>query len=258
MKTKIIVLLGASMMVGTSLSAQSLASRIGDVRDGIVHFSFTARPDVCGDGRNSIRTGDDHYIRNGDSDSYCPCEHGPVRVSLTMNQGTASKLRVAVGSRWRDSSSRAVELGQIPVGEASSYLLSLARTSRNSAGADAIFAATLADSVTPWPDLIKIARSTDVRGDTRKQAVFWLGQAAGDVATRDLTDLAEDDAQDREVRESAVFALSQLDSDQGVPALIHIARSNRDPKLRRTALFWLGQSNDPRALDLFEELLAQN
>jgi hypothetical protein len=28
-----------------------------------------------------------------------------------------------------------------------------------------------------------------------------------------------------------------------------------DPELRRTALFWLGQSNDPRAIDLFEEIL---
>jgi hypothetical protein len=28
-----------------------------------------------------------------------------------------------------------------------------------------------------------------------------------------------------------------------------------DPELRKTALFWLGQSEDPRALGLFEEIL---
>jgi hypothetical protein len=28
--------------------------------------------------------------------------------------------------------------------------------------------------------------------------------------------------------------------------------------VRRNALFWLGQSDDPRALDLFEELLVRN
>lgn len=255
---RIAILVGMSMMAGTSLSAQSLASKIGETRDGLVRFTYTARPGVCGDGKNSIRTSDDNYVRYNSSDGNCPCEYGPVRVSLTMSQGTVSRVRVAVGSRWRDSTVRAVDLGQVSVKEASGYLLSLARSSRNSAGSDAVFAATLADSTTPWPDLIRIARDNGVRGDTRKQAVFWLGQAAGDVATKDLTDLAEDDAQDREVRESAVFALSQLDSDQGVPALIHIARSNRDPKLRRTALFWLGQSEDPRALDLFEELLAHN
>ena len=77
------------------------------------------------------------------------------------------------------------------------------------------------------------------------------------MATEGLSELAEDEDEDREVRESAVFAL-KLGDDEGVPALIRIARSNKDPKIRRTALFWLGQSEDPRALDLFEELLANN
>ena len=40
-----------------------------------------------------------------------------------------------------------------------------------------------------------------------------------------------------------------------MPALIRIARTNREPELRKTALFWLGQSEDPRAISLFEELL---
>ena len=65
-----------------------------------------------------------------------------------------------------------------------------------------------------------------------------------------------DDARgDREVRKNAIFALSQRSNDEGVPALIRIARTNPDPELRKTALFWLGQSEDPRALDLFEEIL---
>jgi HEAT repeat protein len=64
-----------------------------------------------------------------------------------------------------------------------------------------------------------------------------------------------DDDEDREVRESAVFALSQLPREEGVPILIRAARTNRDPKVRRQALFWLGQSEDPRALALFEEIL---
>jgi len=40
----------------------------------------------------------------------------------------------------------------------------------------------------------------------------------------------------------------------GVPALIQIARNNKDREVRRKALFWLGQTNDPRALALFEEI----
>jgi len=87
--------------------------------------------------------------------------------------------------------------------------------------------------------------------------VFWLGQAAGDAATRGLTDLVDDADMDRDVKEQAVFALSQQPHEAGVPALIRIARTHREPGVRRKALFWLGQSGDPRALALFEELLTK-
>jgi hypothetical protein len=40
-----------------------------------------------------------------------------------------------------------------------------------------------------------------------------------------------------------------------VPSLIRIARTNRDPEIRKSAIFWLGQSRDPRALTYFEEVL---
>jgi len=37
-----------------------------------------------------------------------------------------------------------------------------------------------------------------------------------------------------------------------------VARNNRDPEVRRSALFWLGQSGDPRAISLFEEILRKD
>src|SRR5207247_2832274 len=69
----------------------------------------------------------------------------------------------------------------------------------------------------------------------------------------DLTDLVDDGDLDGDVKEQAVFALSQQPHDAGVPALIRIARTHPEPGVRRKALFWLGQSGDPRALALFEE-----
>jgi len=42
-----------------------------------------------------------------------------------------------------------------------------------------------------------------------------------------------------------------------VPKLIEVATSNRNAEVRKQAMFWLGQSNDPRALDFFEKLLTQ-
>jgi hypothetical protein len=259
MRRAAVVALGLVGLVTIPASAQSLAARIGEVRNGIVRLSFASREDVCGNGVNNIQTGHGRTVRHNDDDNVdYSCDYGPVRLSLTMADGNVSRMRVAVGGRWRESTQQVTDLGMVSVREASDYLFSLARRSSSRAGGEAMFAVTLADSITPWPEMLRIARDESIRQDTRKQAVFWLGQAAGDVATEGLTELAEDDDEDREVRESAVFALSQLGDDEGVPALIRIARSNKDPKIRRTALFWLGQSEDPRALDLFEELLSTN
>jgi HEAT repeat protein len=115
----------------------------------------------------------------------------------------------------------------------------------------------VADSVTVWPDLLRLARSAIVARETRRSAVFWLGQAAGEAATRGLTELLDDTTVALEVKESAVFALSQQPRDEGVPALIRVARTHPSPGVRKKALFWLGQSDDPRALALFEELLTK-
>jgi HEAT repeat protein len=52
-----------------------------------------------------------------------------------------------------------------------------------------------------------------------------------------------------------VFALSQLPREEGVPKLMEVARNNRNPQVRKQAMFWLGQSHDPRAVKFFEEIL---
>ena len=40
-----------------------------------------------------------------------------------------------------------------------------------------------------------------------------------------------------------------------VTQLIEIARSERDTQLRKDAIFWLGQSRDPRAARFLAELI---
>jgi HEAT repeats len=102
--------------------------------------------------------------------------------------------------------------------------------------------------------LIALARSgrdADVRG----AALFWVAQRAGDKAVGTITQALEDP--ESEIRKKAVFALSQLPKDEGVPKLIEVARSHRDPGVRKQAMFWLGQSRDPRALAFFEQVLKE-
>jgi hypothetical protein len=49
--------------------------------------------------------------------------------------------------------------------------------------------------------------------------------------------------------------LSQLPKDEGVPLLIRLAETHKSVEVRKQAMFWLGQSQDPRALQFFEQVL---
>lgn len=255
----------ALLVLASPLSAQSgsLESRVAAVTDGDVRMSFASRPDICGEG-NSIMTGEhNHTVWN--SSSYTDdvewdqnCEHGPVRLVLRVHDHTLTTLHAYVGGHWRTPRQgvHVTDLGTVSASDAATYLLGLARRLPSAPGSDAIFPATLADSATVWPSLAAIARDSGSPSHTRKQAVFWLGQAAGN-ATASLDSLARDQRVDEGVREQAVFALSQRPHDEGVPVLIQIATSNSDPALRKKALFWLGESGDPRAIDVFEKILTK-
>ena len=255
------VVLAALAGVATVALAQSIASQVARVRNGTVRMTFAAKPGICGSG-NSIRNGRGRTSWGNENNSRdveweSDCSVGPARVVLDRRDGELTDLRFYVGGRWRPAASDVVDLGNVSAHDAADYLVSIAQTERGSMGEKAIFPATIADSANIWPALIKVARNPDLPRGTRTQSVFWLGQAAGDAATANLNSLVLDNSVDREVREQAVFALSQRPRDEGVPALIAVARTNKDPEIRKKALFWLGQSHDPRALDLFEELLTK-
>lgn len=245
----------------TGATGQGIGDRISAADDGTVRLAFAVREGICGDGETYIRDrsrGENNYIgewngKHGWRER--PCEPGPARVAITKLGGAVTRVKVYVGGGWRNDAGRITDLGMLSAPGAAKALVALAGTERRAG--QAIFAAILADSAVIWPDLLAIAKNPAAPRSNRKDAVFWLSQEAGAAATRGISEIAEDEDQDREVRDQAVFALSQLPTDQGVPILIRLARSNKDPKVRRKALFWLGQSDDPRALALFEEILTK-
>jgi hypothetical protein len=251
-----------AVLIPGKASSQSLARRVADAPDGKVRLEFAARPDLCGNG-NYVSRGN-HNRTQWDSDysedvEYAEdCMRGPVRVVLTKSGRQVVRIRTYMGGSWRAPTGTVTQLGTVSTREATDYLMSLASSASSSKiGSEAIFPMTLADSVEIWPGLLRLARDDSRPNNTRTQAVFWLGQIAGETITKNLADLTGEAALDREVRKQAVFALSQRPQRDGVPALIQIARTNKDPEIRKTALFWLGQSRDPRALALFEEILSR-
>jgi HEAT repeat protein len=177
-----------------------------------------------------------------------------VEVELDVRGGLVRDVEVVRGTR--DRTPDAVELGDVDARDAVEYFMGLARDgSSPKAAKEAVFPAMLADVDDVWRDLMSLARDRDVRSGVRKNALFWVGQEAADAATEGLAEVARDDDEDQEIRNAAVFALSQRPNDEAVPILMDVARSAEDPETRRTAMFWLAQSEDDRVLAFFEAIL---
>ncbi|HVT38810.1 MAG TPA: HEAT repeat domain-containing protein [Gemmatimonadaceae bacterium] len=251
------IIAGAILLVLTAsaLGAQSIARRVERVRDGTVRMSFASRPDVCGNGRGNISTSSRGSWGTRYSEWEDECEHGPVRVAMDVAAGHIIAVRTYVGGRWKGVGD-AVDLGLVGDAEAVDFLLDNAARGSGSGAREAIFPASIADSVVVWPRLLAIAKDDSRERGVRTQAVFWVSQAAGEKASEGLAQLAGDAAEDRDVRLQAVFAISQRHAE-GVATLINIARTSKDPEIRKQAIFWLGQSRDPRAIEFFEAILTR-
>jgi hypothetical protein len=233
-----------------------IRSAIDDLGDGYVRMTFEARDGVCGDGWNSISFNGSHFHSSRHDDDWeRDCDEGPVRVLMKVRDGEVIRIKTRVGGRWRSNRDGDLDIGVVEPQAAADFLLDIAESSRGEVAEDAILPALLARDVVVWPRLMEIARNDDRPTDVRKSAVFWLGQLAGEKVTEGLVDLVQDDDEDMEVRETAVFALSQRDGRRNTRQLMEIAQTNPHPQLRKQALFWLAQRDDPEVLDYIEQIL---
>jgi HEAT repeat protein len=102
--------------------------------------------------------------------------------------------------------------------------------------------------------LLGIARDTAQGIEVRKQALFWAGQ--GGVSIGELTKLYND-VGDQRMREQLIFVYSQRDEPEALDKLIEIAKRDPNPELRKRALFWLGQSEESRAIQALQDIIEQ-
>ncbi|HEV7366258.1 MAG TPA: HEAT repeat domain-containing protein [Gemmatimonadales bacterium] len=102
--------------------------------------------------------------------------------------------------------------------------------------------------------LLRVAGDTSQGLEMRKQALFWAGQ--GGVSIDELTKLYAK-VSDKEMREQLIFVYSQRDEPAALDKLIEIAKSDPNPDLKKRALFWLGQSEDSRAVQALQDIIEQ-
>jgi HEAT repeat protein len=244
---------------GVPLGAQSLASRVAQAPDGVVRMQVDSRTGVCGDGRDVVGYRNALFAPNvqsiGGHWTDSRCVPGPLRVSLTVADGQVTQMRTRIGGSWPATQSRVTDLGVVPSREASTYFFSLVPRLETASGKDRLLLpAVLADDASVIQPLLALARDPGRAEHTRRQAVLWLGLLGDASVIPALVQLARDDVDDegndkrgkKGVGSSAVAALSTLDGDVGVPALIDLARSG-SVGTRRNAVFWLGQNGSQGA-----------
>ncbi|MEP6689516.1 MAG: hypothetical protein ABJD07_00090 [Gemmatimonadaceae bacterium] len=88
----------------------------------------------------------------------------------------------------------------------------------------------------------------------RNQALFWAGQSGVPLA-----DLARtyDATTEPKVKDHLIFVLSQRSESAAVDKLMAIARTDANREMRKKALFWLGQKDDPRVTKMLTDLISR-
>jgi HEAT repeat protein len=103
--------------------------------------------------------------------------------------------------------------------------------------------------------LVERAMDPNESVEVRNSALFWAGQsdALGLAELRALYRTLGADEQ--ELKEQVAFVASQQSGTEAVDFLMEIARTEADEELRGNAIFWLGQSDDPRVPDFLLQLI---
>jgi HEAT repeat protein len=92
----------------------------------------------------------------------------------------------------------------------------------------------------------------------RSQALFFIGRSSpNDSQIAVLEAVAKTDPSIN-VREKALFSLSQVPDNRGIPAIIAVAKSDANLALRRQAIRFLGMSRDPRAREALKEIVMES
>jgi HEAT repeat protein len=102
--------------------------------------------------------------------------------------------------------------------------------------------------------LVDVAGDKSYDVDTRKNAIFWASQhKAVDIAT--LNKLYDQSKGDEDMQTQLLWIYSTRHEPAALDKLMDIAKNDPNTDRRKSALFWLGQKNDPRAKAFIRDLI---
>jgi len=102
--------------------------------------------------------------------------------------------------------------------------------------------------------LLALALDSTQSEDIRGHALWTAGQAG--VAGSELAGLY-DRVRGTEVKEKLIWVMSESRDRVATDKLFDIAQNDPDREMRKKALFWLGQKNDPRVRQLLMDILTR-
>jgi HEAT repeat protein len=117
-----------------------------------------------------------------------------------------------------------------------------------------LFSVSQTDNASGRQWLMSVARDESVPVEVRKKAIFWAGQ--GGTPVKELASLY-DALQAETLKEHMIFVLSQRDERAATDKLLSIVRSDSDSRMRKKALFWLAQKDDPEITKVISNLVSQ-
>jgi hypothetical protein len=248
----------AGMLAAPSLGAQGVAQRVV-ASDGLVEVVYPSRPSACGDGQSFIGNILGRHRMFVDDGGYSgrsrwetqPCVRGPGRALVTVIAGEVTRIRTFVGPAPASRTDVRTITATAP--EAASWLGDLVERGPSRVASQAVLPLVIAAGPEPWPLLIKVARSGNRPREVSRSALQWLSSGVTEHLGLDSDDSRESD--EDQMREQAVFVLSQRPKSESVPELIDLAKNGRHPAARKAAIFWLSQSGDSRVVDVYAELL---
>jgi hypothetical protein len=177
-----------------------------------------------------------------------------ILVFFRAEQGRVGRIRVVSPDCEIDGGGLTVHwLTQVSPAESVALLSSLVGDLKRAAGEASGRGALAAIALHRDPSALAPLRRFVASGqpaELRKQAAFWLAAVRGREGFDTIRGLLDD--KDPAFRAELTFPVYVSKEAESADILVRMARSDESPKVRRQALFWLGQKAGTKALATLE------